>query len=288
MGQLHEGLILKGIGGFYYVEAAGTITECKARGVFRSRGLVPLAGDHVLFDSEQGLIGELLPRRNSFVRPPVANVDHFVLVVSTVLPKPDLLSIDKLTVIAASQGLRALIVLTKTDEQPAPEVERLYRAAGFEVIDCSAGTGGERELERRLADGVSVFAGNSGAGKSSLLNRMAGLGRRTQQASEHLGRGRHTTREVELFPFGGGYIVDTPGFSSIDLALTANVCADGLFGLFPDMVPYADGCYFADCTHTKEKGCAVLEALSQGRIEPSRHKNYCELLEQLKNRKSWQ
>lgn len=257
--------------------------------MFRNRGLVPLAGDRVEFDCEQGLITDIKERKNSFRRPPVANVDNLVIVVSTVLPKPDYLVIDKLTVIAASQGLSPIIVLTKSDRESNDRLIDIYSYAGFRVIDGSFGSSeGIDALKDIISSGLTVFAGNSGAGKSSLLNRVIeGLEQRTQQASLKLGRGKHTTREVTLFEYENGYIADTPGFSAVDITAEPLLAAEKLPTLFPDIASHTEGCFFADCAHLGEKGCSVGEALNQGKIEKSRYESYEALRRELQAIKHW-
>lgn len=282
-----DGVIIKGIGGFYYVKTADGLIECKARGIFRNRGLVPVAGDYVKIDSEERLITDICNRKNRFARPPVANVDCIVIVVSTVLPKPDCFIIDKLTVISLSQGIMPIIVFTKCDEIVDEAVAHIYRSAGFTVLDCSFGSD-LTELKNLIKGKVTVFTGNSGAGKSSLLNRLSdGLGLATQQSSEYLGRGKHTTREVCLYDFEGGYVADTPGFSVVDINSSEQLRYSDLAALFPDFATYIDGCYFNDCSHTSEKGCALLEALKNGKIEPTRHDSYVKLFKKAKEMKDW-
>lgn len=283
-----KGIIIKGIGGFYYVKCGQSVVECKARGIFRNRGLVPLAGDKVEIDSDEGLITDIFERKNRFARPPVANVDCVVIVVSTVLPKPDSYIIDKLTVIAMAQGIKPIIAFTKCDEVADELIAGIYRSAGFRVIDCSFGRD-ISELESMISGKTTVFTGNSGAGKSSLLNRLSDkLSLPTQQSSEYLGRGKHTTREVCLYDFNGGYIADTPGFSVVDINSAEPIHYTELARCFPEFEEYLTGCYFNDCSHTAEKGCRVLEALSEGRIEPSRHDSYVKLYKQAKEAKEWQ
>lgn len=285
---LNEGRIIKGISGFYYVKAGEQIIECKARGIFRNRGLVPYAGDKVRFDLSQKIIEEILPRKNYFVRPPIANVDNFIIVLSTIMPRPDYYLIDKLTVTAESQGIHPIIVFTKADRASADEFIKVYKHVGYRVFDCSFGTdAGISGLEKEMAGNFNVLVGNSGAGKSSLLNRLAGLSLATQEVSESLGRGKHTTREVTLYDYNGGYLADTPGFSSFDVNTEKPILSGNIAGLFPEFEPFAGGCRFNDCSHTCEIGCRVLEAAADGKIEPTRMQSYKQLVEEAQKIKKW-
>ena len=273
-----NGIIIKGIGGFYYVKTADGVLECKAKGIFRKRGITPLAGDNVTVDGEGEdlVISEISQRKNAFARPPVANVDNLFLIVSATDPRPNILVIDKLTAIAGKHGIMPVIVLTKTDIESAQDFNTVYTAAGFDVIDLRKNTRrGLREVKARCKDALSVFVGNSGVGKTTLLNELCpGLNLETAETSKKLGRGKHTTRAVELYDYEGGFLADTPGFSDVDFARDSSVEKQELAGLFPDFAPYINNCYFTGCSHTVEKGCAVLEALAEGRIQKSRHDSY--------------
>lgn len=271
-----QGIIIKGIGGFYYVKTADHLLECRARGIFRLHGITPLAGDRVTAEGNEGqyVIAEIAPRRNSFERPPIANVENFFLVVSTADPRPNTLVIDKLTVIARVAGLMPVIILTKTDLERAGSFFKIYAAAGFETIELRRHTRRELKRLRKLCQGrLSVFTGNSGVGKSTLLNQLCGLELETAEISKKLGRGRHTTRAVELFPFAGGFVADTPGFSDIDLK-GLQIPPEKLAEFFPEFEPYINRCRYTGCTHTVEQGCAVLAALAGGKIAPERHESY--------------
>ncbi len=290
--QKRNGILLKGIGGFYYVKTADGVLECKAKGIFRKQGITPLAGDTVSVEGngEDLVICEIAARRNVFQRPPVANVDNFFLVTSAIDPKPNLLLLDKLTAIAYQQNARPVLVITKTDLEQADALAKTYEAAGFYVIDVRRDSNAAMEqIAEICTENVSVFVGNSGVGKSTLLNELCpGLALETAETSKKLGRGKHTTRAVELFAFCGGYVVDTPGFSAMEFAHSATIAKESLTACFPDIERFADGCYFTGCSHTVEKGCGVLQALQNGDISKSRHESYCILYEEAAAQKSWE
>ena len=289
-----NGTILKGIGGFYYVEAADKkIYECKARGVFRKEKIIPLAGDNVTIsvdENNKNSIDRILERKNFFNRPPVANVDNLVIVSSTCDPKPNLLIIDRLTAVAVFKGVKPIIVFTKDDLSSADEYTEIYKNAGFSVFSVSNETGeGVKEVKQCLENGISVFTGNSGVGKSSLINRIfPGMELETGEISRKLGRGRHTTRHVELYPFGNGYIADTPGFSSLDFETNDLIRKDELADCFPDFAEYLGKCKFSSCAHVNDKGCRIVEAVRDGKIEKSRHESYVTMFNEVKNIKDWQ
>ncbi len=284
-----NGIIIKGIGGFYYVKTADGIFECRAKGIFRKRGITPLAGDNVEIerDEESATVSEIYPRRNSFFRPPIANVDNLILVVSTVDPAPNLLVIDKLTALSEKQGVKPTLLLTKSDLERGDGFCDIYLNAGFSVLrkDCCEDM---QRLKGLLRQGLSVVVGNSGVGKSTLLNEiLPDISLETGETSKKLGRGRHTTRAVELYEFGGGYVADTPGFSAVDFEGLGSVKKEELASLFPDLSEFTDGCYFTGCSHTVEKGCAVLRALSEGKIEKTRHESYKALYKELNEKNEW-
>lgn len=289
-----NGTILKGIGGFYYVEAADKkIYECKARGVFRKEKIIPLAGDNVTIsvdENNKNSIDRILERKNYFNRPPVANVDNLVIVSSTCDPKPNLLIIDRLTAVAVFKGVKPIIVFTKDDLSSANEYTEIYKNAGFATFSVSNETGeGVDEVKRCLENGISVFTGNSGVGKSSLINRIfPGFELETGEISRKLGRGRHTTRHVELYPFGNGYIADTPGFSSLDFETNDLIRKDELADCFPDFAEYLGSCKFSSCAHVNDKGCQIVEAVRDGKIEKTRHESYVTMYNEVKNIKDWQ
>lgn len=276
-----EGRIIKGVGGFYYIASSGDgkIYECRARGRFRKEGVTPLVGDIVKCGidsaSNSGLISVILPRTNSLIRPPVANVTRIAIVFSVANPRPNLYTVDKLVTSAMYAGIKPIICINKTDLSDGDEYYGIYANAGFDTICLSAETGENIDrLSDILTGELTVFAGNSGVGKSSLLNRILKRGDlKTGKVSDRVERGRHTTRHCELMPLdsGDGYIIDTPGFSSFTVA---DMDEKKLCCLYPEFNPYLNECGFTDCSHTVEKGCAVLEALNNGKISRSRHESY--------------
>ncbi|MBS6866178.1 MAG: ribosome small subunit-dependent GTPase A [Oscillospiraceae bacterium] len=278
--------IVKGIGGFYYVKTADGIVECRAKGIFRRRGVTPVAGDRVRLEHETGtaVIAEILPRKNVFVRPPVANVDQFFIVASTVQPVPSTLVIDKLSAIAVDRGAQPVLVITKGDLYGADTLAQCYSTAGFPVLCVNAATGeGLAPLRDMLAGKLSVFSGNSGVGKSTLLGAlMPGCELETAEISQKLGRGRHTTREVVLYEAHGGLVADTPGFASLDMARAAAIPKENLELAFPDIARLFGQCRFTGCSHLSEVGCAVREAVHRGEIARTRYESYAALYEQAK------
>ena len=291
--MIKNGLIVKGIGGFYYVESDGEIFECKARGIFRKERITPLVGDKVCItidEHSKNSIDEILERRNSFNRPPISNVDNLVIVSSTCEPKPNLLIIDRLTTVAYHKNVRPIIVFTKDDLQDATEFIEIYRSTGIETFAVSNKTGDGVEQLKSILDGsISVFTGNSGVGKSSLLNCIQpDFTLETAEISQKLGRGRHTTRHVELFKVGNGYIADTPGFSSLDFETNDIIMKDDLAECFPEFSEFLGLCKFTSCSHINDKGCRIVEALNEGKIHKSRHESYVALYNEVKNIKDWQ
>ena len=288
-----EGIILKGIGGFYYVEAADEVYECKARGVFRKSGIKPLAGDRVeisVNDKAENTIDVIKERSSLMLRPPVANIDRLFIVASAKEPSPVMLIIDRLTAIAVSRGIEPVIVFTKSDLAPVDKYVEIYRNAGIKTIAVSSINGeGVEEVKVELKNHISAFCGNSGVGKSTLLNAInPSLGLKTAEISDKLGRGRHTTRQSELFKVEGGYVADTPGFSSLELEETEIILKDDLPYAFPEFEQYLGQCKFTTCLHVKDKGCRVIEAVESGDIPKSRHESYCAMMEQAKEIKEWE
>ena len=288
-----DGIIFKGIGGFYYVEAAGEIYECKARGLFRKAGIKPVAGDFVeisVNDNAENTIDVIKERSNLLARPPVANIDRLFIVSSAAQPSPVLMIIDRLTAIAVNKGIEPIVVFTKSDIESVDEYVDIYSKAGIKVIAVSSVTGeGVDKVKAELVNHISAFCGNSGVGKSTLLNAInPDLALKTAEISDKLGRGRHTTRESELFKVEGGYVADTPGFSSFDLEETELILKDDLPYAFPEFEKYLGGCKFSSCLHMKDKGCSVIEAVENGEIPVSRHESYCVMMEQAKEIKDWQ
>ncbi len=290
-----EGLILRSQGGFYQVrtQEAGEL-QCRGRGRFRKEDTQLVVGDRVQVAPTQegcGFITGLLPRKNSLIRPPVANIDRLALVVSSTQPAPNLLVIDKLTAIAARREIPAVLIFTKSDLADTTALAALYEKAGYPTFQVDSLSGaGTAEVGKLFAQGITAFCGNSGAGKSSLLNAIfPELGLATGGISRKLGRGRHTTRHVELFPTGqGGYIADTPGFSAVEFLQFQRMPAQELDRCFPEFEDHRENCRFTGCSHRVEKGCAVLAALEAGEIARSRHESYCAIYEELKTLKEWE
>lgn len=268
--------------------------ECRARGLFRKNGVSPLVGDWVEIEEtgeEKGYVTRILDRKNSLIRPPLANLDQLFLVVSVADPQPNLLVLDKLIAIAEHKKIEPLLIVTKTDLGEWETLAALYEKAGFQVFCTGLDQDSDLAMLRRSMEGkISAFCGNSGVGKSSLLNRIdSRLDLSTAQISQKLGRGRHTTRHVQLYPVsGGGYIADTPGFSSMDLERYEVILKEQLQYCFREFGPHLNQCRFTGCSHTKEKGCAVLAAMKEGEIASSRHDSYCTLYEAAKNIKEWE
>ena len=287
------GLIIKAIGGTYTVEASDGLYECKARGVFRKRGISPVCGDKVNISHDAGgcVIESIEERRNSLVRPPLANLDVLLFVSSVAEPSPNTLLLDKFIAICEYKSIEPAVVMTKTDKGSFKEFEEIYKNAGIRFFTADNTTGeGSAEIREYIAGKLCAFTGNTGVGKSSLLNRMfPGLELSTNEISRKLGRGKHTTRTVELFKTdNGGYIADTPGFSSFDTNRYDIIFKDKLADCFREFGEYSCDCRFPNCSHTSEKGCMVIQAVKDGKISPSRHRSYCEMYEEAKGLKEWE
>ena len=289
-----NGIIIKGIGGFYYVEAAGERYECKARGLFRKNGIKPLAGDRVRIsvnENSENTIDFIEERKSVLLRPPVSNIDRLFILSSVCDPSPNLLIIDRLTAIAVNKGIEPIVVFTKNDLQSADKYIDIYLKAGIKSFAVSAENGENVELIREELKGhVSAFCGNTGVGKSSLLNAIdPSLSLETGEISDKLGRGRHTTRHSELFKVCDGYVADTPGFSSFEIDdENEMILKDDLPFAFKEFEPFLGTCKFTTCLHVKDKGCSVLNAVSEGIIPESRHESYCVMMEEAKNIKEWE
>lgn len=291
-----RGRIQKALSGFYYVDTGGEagILTCRARGKFRKTGESPLVGDWVEvreLGNGDGFVETILPRKNAFERPAVANIDQMVVIASGAIPRTEPYLIDRVTAIAALKECGVVILLNKCDLDPAQELYEIYRSAGFPTLRVSAKTGEGIEALRELTSGrLSAFTGNSGVGKSSILNALdPTFHLKVGEVSQALGRGRHTTRHVELFHLAdGAEIVDTPGFSSFETAELNLEWKRRLPESFLEFRPYLPECRFVGCSHTREKGCAVLEAVRAGKIPKSRHESYLRLYEELKPLREWQ
>lgn len=289
-----DGIISKALSGFYYVSCTDGLLECKARGRFRLDGTSPLVGDRVRCSRDQngkGRIDAVEPRRNWFIRPAVANIDAMVFVAANTNPVTDPFLVDRVSVIAAEADCQLILCINKADVDPGEELYNTFTAAGFPVVRTSAETGQGMEALRILIDGkICAFTGNSGVGKSSILNRLLpGAAIPTGAVSEKLGRGKHTTRHVELYALGGDtFVADTPGFASFDVEMMTPIPKEQLQYDFIDFAPYLGRCRFNDCAHLKEPGCAVTQALTQGELMPSRYRSYVRLYELSAQHKSWE
>ena len=287
------GRIVRSISGFYdVVLPTGTVT-CQARGILRKEEMTPLTGDmvRVVMQRGKGMIQQVLPRKNSFIRPAVANVDALLIFAANVNPVTEPFLIDRVTAIAGNKGVESILCVNKTDLDEAEELCGIYSHAGFRVIATSAQTGaGIGELRRALQGKLTAFTGNSGVGKSSILNRLCPeLKLPTGEVSEKLGRGRHTTRHVELFSLDHEtFVMDTPGFSSFDTDQMDVILKENLQYAFPDFGPWLGRCQFHDCSHRREPGCAVRQAAENREIEPSRYDSYLRLYEKADQYKEWE
>lgn len=288
-----NGLIIKVVGGIYTVEAPDGVFECKARGVFRKKGISPVCGDTVTiaFENDTPVIEAIGERKSLLIRPPLANLDVLVFVTSTCEPYPNLLLLDKFIAIAEYKKIKPIVVFTKIDKQDCREYFEIYKKSGIEIFSVDNVTGQGADLVKKALRGkLSAFTGNTGVGKSSLLNNIfPELNLATNEISKKLGRGKHTTRHVELYKLeDGGYIADTPGFSSFDTNRYDIIFKDELADCFVEFRQYTDKCRFQNCSHTKEKGCAVIEAVEKGEIAKSRHESYLNMYEQAKQLKEWE
>lgn len=287
------GRIIRSLSGFYDVQTDDAIVTCRGRGHLRRGAETPLTGDVVEISVERGkgMVEKILPRKNSFVRPAVANVDVLVVFAANVNPVTEPFLIDRVAAIAGDQGVEVCICVNKCDLDPGADLVAIYRHAGFTVVQTSAETGeGVQQLRALLQGKLAAFTGNSGVGKSSILNRIfPELALATGEVSERLGRGRHTTRHVQLYRLDEStYVADTPGFSSFDTDQMEVILKENLQYAFPDFGPYVGDCQFRDCTHRKEPGCAVRAALEAGEIEPTRYDSYLRLYEKASQIKLWE
>ncbi len=286
-----KGIITKGIGGFYYVEVANATYECKARGIFRKKRITPLVGDIVeitVNENAENTIDLIYERKNFLNRPPVSNIDNLIIVVATVEPKPNFLVIDKLIAIAEHKNIEPVIVISKTDLASEKEIVDVYEKSGIRIIALTS----EKAVDevRDIMNGkINAFTGNSGVGKTTLLNRLEPtLQLATGEISDKLGRGRHTTRQAHLFNVGGGYIIDTPGFSSFEFEKNGIIKKDELPYCFREFREYLGACRFTSCAHINDKGCLICEAVKNGEISEVRHNSYVSMYNQAKEIKEWE
>ncbi|MCL2033327.1 MAG: ribosome small subunit-dependent GTPase A [Oscillospiraceae bacterium] len=289
-----SGTIIKSSGGFYTVSTSGGLIECRARGIFRKDGQKPCVGDRVnisVNDDGSGLVEHIQKRRNFLIRPPLANLDVMVAVLSVSEPPPNLFVADKFIAVLEYKHIEPYIAVTKSDLQDAGALTSVYKQAGFSVFQISAETGeGVQALKDSLSGKFSAFSGNSGVGKTSLLNAIdPRLGLEVGEISKKLGRGRHTTRTTQIFTLdNGGRVADTPGFSSIDIVQVSGVGKEDMQRLFREFEPYIKDCRFQDCTHTAETGCGVIQAAKDGKIAETRYLSYKQIFLQLKDIKEWE
>ena len=288
-----RGMIISSLGESYRVESDGAEYICKARGVFRARNIAPYCGDNVSFetlDDGSGVITDVFERKNEIIRPPLANLDQIVFVISTCEPEPNILLLDKFLAVAEYKGISSVIVFTKTDKYPADEYLRIY--SGIYPVFCvdNEKNEGTEAVRNMIAGKFSALTGNSGSGKSSLLNNICpGAMIETNEISRKLGRGKHTTRRVDIYKLdGGGIVADTPGFSTFETSKYDIIMKADLADCFPEFSEYLGKCRFQDCSHTKESGCAVIEAVKCGKISTSRHDSYCRMYREAEQIKPWQ
>ena len=291
--DIFTGKIIHALSGFYYVEAADAVFECKAKGVFRNQNISPLVGDTVDIEvnGDKGVVAKIHERRNFLRRPPAANIDRLFIVSSVERPRPNLLLIDKLTAFAVYHNVQPVIVFSKCDLGDVTPYLSIYGKTVFPVIASCAVTGEGTDRIAAMIDGaVCAFAGNSGVGKSSMINRLLpGLELETNDISDKLGRGKHTTRSVRLYRCGDGFIADTPGFSSFDLLSDSEkIKKEDLPDCFPEFAPFTEQCRFGcSCAHMNDKGCAVRAAAERGEIAPERYESYRQMYEEVRGLKEY-
>lgn len=288
-----QGTIVKGIGGFYYVKVGTTVFTCKARGIFKKEGLIPMVGDEVkiqIIEGEEGVINEILPRKNEFIRPPISNVDRMVVVIAAAHPSPNLSLTDRFLVTAEKSNARIILCINKTDiakDGILEEISQIYSSI-YPLYPVSAVTGeGLSALEQYMEKGRTAFVGPSGVGKSTILNALnPGIDAETGDVSRKTRKGKHTTRHVEIFPMkAGGMVYDTPGFTSFDIL---DATEEELHHFFPEMEPYIGRCRYDNCRHIREPGCAVVAAVDGGEIHQSRYDSYRIQIEEIRNRKEYE
>ena len=290
--KIETGRIIKSLSGFYDVQTGKKVITCRARGSMRRTGMSPQVGDMVDISVEKGkgMVEKIHPRKNCFVRPAVANLDLLVVFAANVNPVTEPFLIDRVAAIAGDQEVPVCICVNKCDMDPGSDLTAIYRQAGYTVIQTSAETGlGIEELRRELSGKFCAFTGNSGVGKSSILNALdPELRLPVGEVSEKLGRGRHTTRHVQLYAIGDALIADTPGFSSFDTDQMEVILKENLQYAFPEFGKYIGTCQFRDCSHRKEPGCAVTAALAAGEIGKSRYESYLKLYEKAMQINEWE
>ena len=286
-----QGIIFKGIGGFYYVKAENNlIYECKARGIFRKDKIKPMIGDRVeieIIDEAHGNIEKIMERTSQLVRPPVSNIDLLVVVIATTNPEPDFYFIDKLLVMAEARGIKPSLCINKTDISSAEKIKENYKNTGYPIFEaCAKENSLPDDLYDYLESKTTAFAGLSGVGKSSLLNLLVDDILETGAISDKIQRGKHTTRHIELFELkNGGYVLDTPGFSSFEAEI---MTPQELCSYFPEMSEFLNGCRFSGCAHINEPDCIVKNAVKDGFISQSRYESYCKMYDTLKQIKQWE
>ena len=285
------GIITKGVGGFYYVEVANAIYECKARGIFRKNKITPFVGDRVeisVNENAENTIDAILDRKNFLIRPPVSNIDNLIIVVSTVEPKPNFFVIDKMITLAEYKNIEPYIVISKTDLSSYDEIVNIYKDTGISIITLDTDDSIQR-IKEIMKGKISAFTGNSGVGKTTLLNKLdTSLNLSTGAISDKLGRGRHTTRQAQLFNVCEGFVIDTPGFSSLEFDKTEIIKKDELPYCFREFREYLGGCKFTSCSHVNDKGCLICQAVKDGLINETRHNSYVQLYNQAKEIKEWE
>lgn len=292
---MKKGRLIKGIGGFYYVYIHGIIYECKARGIFRKKKITPCIGDYVMIevlDEEKklGVMEEILERKNEMIRPPVSNIDQAIIVFSLVRPSINIMLLDRFTVLAESKDLDIIICINKIDlledESHMDEIKSIYKGTGYKLLFTSIKDGRETEkIIDLLKDKTTVFAGPSGVGKSTILNTFTHKDLETGDVSRKTGRGKHTTRHAELIGVNNeGWVVDTPGFSSLDLV---DIDENDLENYFPEFEPYIGDCRFNSCCHINEPNCRVKEAVEEGKIPLSRFESYKLFFKEIKENRRY-
>ena len=285
---MEKGRIIKAISGFYYVDTGADVIACKARGVFRKQEITPLTGDFVTIEDQT--VMEILPRKNQFLRPPAANLDQVLFVVASAEPEPNFFILDQLIAVCEKKEIEPILAITKNDLKDGASFGSVYQKAGFSVYYIDPDGKEDKAVYDRLKGKVTLLVGNTGVGKSTLLNRLfPSLSLKTGEISEKLGRGRHTTRHVEMFPLPeGGYVADTPGFGTVEIGKYEIIKKEELAFCFREFSPYIEACLFKDCSHRTEKGCQVVKAVEEGQISKSRHLSYCALYEEAAKIKDWE